>query len=140
MKMCVKTSIFTTTNLYLLSNRDSHCKTDAKAKRGNPKKMLGSNPELLRLWHWQPDALTTRLDLMHMARSHPHMKKFLSQENDEDCFNTISNDVFMYLNMKNQRINVLLHCYSYINVLACLYMYVSAKVYVSMYVSELIQY
>jgi len=81
-----------------------------------------------------------RFDLIYRARSHPHTKKFLSQENDEDCFNTISNDVFMYLNMKNQRINVLLHCYSYINVLACLYMYVSAKVYVSMYVSELIQY
>ncbi len=26
--------------------------------------MLGSNPGLLPLWHWQPDALTTRLDLI----------------------------------------------------------------------------
>jgi hypothetical protein len=25
--------------------------------------MLGSNPGLLRLWHWQSDALTTRLEL-----------------------------------------------------------------------------
>jgi len=25
----------------------------------------GSNPGLLRLWHWQPDALTTWLDLIH---------------------------------------------------------------------------
>jgi hypothetical protein len=29
------------------------------------RKMLGSNPGLLRLWHWQPDALTTWLDLIH---------------------------------------------------------------------------
>ncbi len=27
--------------------------------------MLGSNPGLFRLWQWQPDALTTRLDLIH---------------------------------------------------------------------------
>ncbi len=27
--------------------------------------MLGSNPGLLRLWHWQPDAQITRLDLIH---------------------------------------------------------------------------
>jgi|688.fasta_scaffold285539_1 hypothetical protein len=27
--------------------------------------MLGSNPGLFRLWHWQSDALTTRLDLIH---------------------------------------------------------------------------
>ena len=27
--------------------------------------MPGSNPGLLRLWHWQPDALTTRLELIH---------------------------------------------------------------------------
>ncbi len=40
--------------------------------------MLGSNPGLLRLFRWQPDALTTRLDLIHngwisytTARSHP---------------------------------------------------------------------
>jgi hypothetical protein len=27
--------------------------------------MLGLNPGLLRLWQWQADALTTRLDLIH---------------------------------------------------------------------------
>jgi len=33
--------------------------------------MPGSNPGLLRLWHWQSDAPTTRLDLIHnSARSH----------------------------------------------------------------------
>jgi hypothetical protein len=29
------------------------------------RKMLGSNPELWRLWHWQSDALTTQLDRIH---------------------------------------------------------------------------
>ncbi len=34
--------------------------------------MLGSNPRLLRRLHWQTDALTTRLGLIHnSARSHP---------------------------------------------------------------------
>ncbi len=28
-------------------------------------RMLGSNPVLLRLRHWQPDSLTTKLDLIH---------------------------------------------------------------------------
>jgi len=28
------------------------------------RRMLGLNPGLLRLWHWQSDALTTRLDLL----------------------------------------------------------------------------
>jgi hypothetical protein len=38
----------------------------------------GLNHGLMRLWHWQSDALTTRLDLIHkpelihLARSHPH--------------------------------------------------------------------
>jgi hypothetical protein len=29
------------------------------------RRMLGSNPGLLRVWHWQSDALTTRLDVIH---------------------------------------------------------------------------
>ena len=29
------------------------------------RRMLGLNTRLLQLWHWQPDALTTRLDLIH---------------------------------------------------------------------------
>jgi hypothetical protein len=38
--------------------------------------MLGSNPALLQLWHWQPDALTTWLDLIHnLARSYPHLAR-----------------------------------------------------------------
>ncbi len=40
-------------------------------------RMLGSNPGLLRLWYWQPDALTTRLDLIHKlgySRSRPLYK------------------------------------------------------------------
>jgi hypothetical protein len=32
--------------------------------------MLGSNPELLRLRHWQSDALTSRLDLIHIIVSY----------------------------------------------------------------------
>ncbi len=39
------------------------------------RRMLGSNPWLWRLWHWQPDALTTWPDLIHnLARSHPQHK------------------------------------------------------------------
>jgi hypothetical protein len=29
------------------------------------RKMLGLNPGLLRLWHWQSEALTTQRDLIH---------------------------------------------------------------------------
>jgi hypothetical protein len=29
------------------------------------RRMLGSNPGLSRLWHWQSDALTSRPDLIH---------------------------------------------------------------------------
>jgi hypothetical protein len=29
------------------------------------RRMLGSNPGLLRLWHWQPEALTTHLGHIH---------------------------------------------------------------------------
>jgi hypothetical protein len=43
--------------------------------------MLGSTPELLRLWHCQPDALTTRLDLIQ--EYNPHI-----------CFDTFSQELF----------------------------------------------
>jgi hypothetical protein len=35
------------------------------------RKRLGLNPGLLRLWHWQSDALTTCLDLIHNLRYFP---------------------------------------------------------------------
>ncbi len=36
------------------------------------RRMLGSNPGQLRLWHRLSDTLTTRLDIIHLAaRSHP---------------------------------------------------------------------
>ncbi len=39
------------------------------------RRMLGLNPELFRLWQWQPDALTSRLDLiLDSARSHPQTR------------------------------------------------------------------
>ncbi len=36
--------------------------------------MLGSNPGLLRLWHWQPDALTSRLDLIYVRVHYPYLQ------------------------------------------------------------------
>ncbi len=40
------------------------------------RRMLGSYPGLLRLWKWQPDAVTIWLDLIRsLARSHPHLAR-----------------------------------------------------------------
>jgi hypothetical protein len=37
-------------------------------------RMLGSNPGLLRLWHWQSGALTTRLDVILTWLDHIHTR------------------------------------------------------------------
>ncbi len=43
------------------------------------RRMLLFNPGLLRLWHWQSNALTTRLDFIHnSARSHPQLGQISS--------------------------------------------------------------
>ncbi len=41
------------------------------------RRMLGSNP-LLRLSHWQPDGLTTRLDLIHIRLDLIHLRGLIS--------------------------------------------------------------
>jgi hypothetical protein len=46
-KISKKTSIFTTTILWRLSNRDSHCKIDTKSWGGNPKQNHCKNPAQL---------------------------------------------------------------------------------------------
>jgi hypothetical protein len=42
------------------------------------RRMLGSNPVLLRLWHWQSDAITTRLD------PSKNKKSIANNDNDEE--------------------------------------------------------
>ena len=41
--------------------------------------MLGSNLGLLRIWHWQSDALTTWLDLIHIRLDLIHTRLDLIQ-------------------------------------------------------------
>ncbi len=53
------------------------------------RRMVESNPGLLRLCHWQSDALTTRLALIqYSARSHPHSARshLLSARSHEIAF------------------------------------------------------
>ncbi len=38
------------------------------------RRMLGSNPGLLRLWHWQSDALIIRIDLIHIQLDLIHIR------------------------------------------------------------------
>jgi hypothetical protein len=45
------------------------------------RRMLGSIPGLLRLWHRQSEALTTRLDLIHLG--FPFSEKFFFPRNTE---------------------------------------------------------
>jgi hypothetical protein len=61
---------FKTLNLFLLYYFYSKYTVFNTASSAAPRiplcrRILGSNPELLRLRHWQSDALTTRLDLTH---------------------------------------------------------------------------
>ncbi len=52
--------------------------------------MLGSNLELLRLWHWQPDALTTRLYLIHTRLDLIHRWKLTDSNNNPDSHKAVS--------------------------------------------------
>ncbi len=62
------------------------------------RRMLGLNPGQLRLWHWQSDALTTRLDLIYNYFF--HLRYILDETL---CWRTLNNDIYKYLQGKDSK-------------------------------------